>query len=294
MLNVIGTTLEELKQMLDWSTHQISNETLRALFKNGFTSLSAIAQIRESDLRYLRKHTDINPGQVVLLRGVVKNISMKKKEVRMAETQTLSSEQGSSNASESHVNVSSECEQIVGQANTPTISNLSDSQNNEGTLNTNVFDTSKEQAVMLPQERQNEQEPNQVLNQSLEMSGTGTTEKAEGERTQLAIDNWNFTTFTQSNSLSTLSPNEIDIVGILQLNSNQNIRSDQNNSPANNAFQQSFTATTLSTHGAEGNSGLGERSGLGRKQVDTENEAQQLDPIPPSIGKNEYAYSLRS
>ena len=295
MLCVVGTTLEELRKMFNWSAHQITNETLRALFKNGFTSCLAIAQIRESDLRYLRRHTDINPGQTVLLRGVIENISKEYTEVRVAETQTLTSEQGASNlatnASESPLNVSSECEQIVDEANRPTISKFSDSQNNEGTLNTNIVDTSREQAVMLPQERQNEKELNQVLNQSLEMSGTVVTEQAAGQRAQITINSWNSTTLTQSNS-STLSSSEIDeIDGIFsQLDSNQNIPSDQTNCPADNAFHQSFT--TQSNQGAEGNSGS-ERSGLERAQVNTENEALRLDPILSSIGKNKDVYTLR-
>ena len=100
-----------MKKIFDWSGHQISNETLRALFKNGFTSRCAIAQIRESDLRYLRRHTDISPGQIVLLRVVIENISKENKEVKVAETQTTSSEQetySADNASGNLENVSSE------------------------------------------------------------------------------------------------------------------------------------------------------------------------------------------
>ena len=270
--------------MFDWSAHQISNDTLRDLFKNGFTSRSAIAQIRESDLRYLRKHTNISPGQIVLLRGVIENISKEKKGVKVAETQTTWSEQeiySADNASGNLENVSSENEHISNGANIPVI------LSNEGTLNVNLLDIEREPDPRLPKQTQNASESIPVSNQTPEMSVTLSTEQTTGaERSQIVNEPSNSTTRTQTNSLSTFSPNEIDIAGVLsQLFSNRIIPSDQNNV----ASQQSFT--TISAHAAEGNSGLNERSGLELAHVNAANEAQRWNLIFP--GKNEYAYYLK-
>ena len=266
----VGTTLEELKKIFDWSAHQISNETLRALFTNGFTSSSALAQICESDLRYLRKHTDISPGQIVLLRGVIKNISKEEKEAKITTTQATSSEQETyltDDVSRNHGNVSSENERISGGANIPVTVHLSNNQSYDGTLNVNLPDMSREQTPRLLQQTQNESESIQASNQVLEMSGTVSTEQTGAEISQIAIETSNSNTVTQTNSLT----------------SSRNIPSGQSNS----AFQQSFTTTSV--HAAERNGGF--RGRLELAQINFVNEAQQWNPIFP--GKNKYAYQLK-
>ena len=273
--------------MINWSAHHISNETLRVLFKNGFTSRSAIAQIRESDLRYLRKHTDISPGQIVLLRGVIENISKEEKEVKVAETQTTSSEQethSTDDAYGNHKNVSSENEQISDQENIPVSIQLSNSQNNGGTLDVNLPDRSMEHAVRLPRMTQNASESIPVSNQPLVMSGIEASEQTDRESAQTTIESSNFTIPTQSHLASTFSPKEIAIAEIIsQLTSNPNIPSDQNNA----AFQHSFTTT--SAHAAERNGGF--RSRLELAQIDPVNEAQRWNPIFP--GKNKICLSVK-
>ena len=237
----------------------------------------------------IRKHTDISPGQIVLLRGVIEDISKEDKEVKVAETQTTSSEQqtySADNASGNLENASSENERISGEANIPVTIHLSNNQSFGGSLNVNLPDMSREKGVLLPQETLHEPESIPVSNQPFILSGIGATEQTQGESTQTAIESSDSTNLTQSNLVSTFSSKEIAIAEIIsQLTSNQNFPGDQNNV----ASQQSFTTT--SAHAAEGNSGLSERSGLELAQVNAVNEAQRWNPTFP--GKNKMLISLK-
>ena len=75
----IGQHLNEMNS-IDWSTYEITGETMALLHRTGYTSRNALKSLTDKDLTYLRDKKSMIPGQVSLLRTLRDNLKQESRE----------------------------------------------------------------------------------------------------------------------------------------------------------------------------------------------------------------------
>ena len=75
-----GQHLDSMNSIVNWSTYEITPETVTLLHREGYSSCNAIKALTDKDLKFLRDKKSMIPGQVSLLRELRDDLTQKSRE----------------------------------------------------------------------------------------------------------------------------------------------------------------------------------------------------------------------